>query len=145
MKKLFVILVVFLVCVSSVFAVSSVNVDKAIEEKALELKGVTVNKTVAKIDTYVEDTVKYKFYYYGNGLSYTWTMKEGDCTDKAVLKCAMLKYDKIDCRLVHGYVKTSEDSRKVKHDWIEWKDGKNWVSDECKYWDYCRKTGSGIW
>jgi transglutaminase-like putative cysteine protease len=133
-----------MLCLCVLPSAFAVSYGEDIKKTAFYLKGVTVNKTVANIDRYVESVIEYKFYYYQRGLTKTWSDKKGDCTDKAMLKCEMLKTLKVPCREVHGYVKIGEEY-KTKHDWIEWKDGKNWVSDECKYWDYCKKTGNEIW
>ena len=123
--------------VMMLISVSAKDYRIEIKEKALELK------TLNSIDLWVEDHINYSFYYHARNIKDTWKEKRGDCTDKAILKCVMLTYNKIGCRKVHGYV--TIDNKKVKHDWIEWQENKTWVSNEYMYYKKVERRGLGIW
>ena len=117
-----------------------------IRDQALELK------TVENINDWVESNINYTYYRYARGIDKTWKTREGDCTDKAMLKCRMLGYVNISCRLVRGYSYYDEVDYKEykrtkwrKHDWFEYRVNHTWHTLEYQYFYRLDILGYGIW
>ena len=90
----------------------------------------TLEEKVKVIDYYVHIKNTYEFNWYAVPMRKYWKSHIGDCTDMARLKSYMYRFAEIDNRLVHGFVVT--DSALYKHDWIEYYNGTDWVSNEQK-------------
>ena len=82
-----------------------------------------------EVNYYVEQTIQYQYFKRPQKLDKILKTGIGDCTDKAILKCHLLKQRGINCRIVAGYVWETK-SKRVKHDFIQAKINGTWVSSE---------------
>ena len=99
--------------------------------------------TPRDIDWYVESTTIYHFSFFKRDEYVFWTTKQGDCTDKAILKCKMINDIGIKCRTVHGY--SWSDGNMGMHDWYEYYEDNEWKTYDYIYFDKEEKIGNGIW
>jgi len=136
--KFFIIGMCSIILISSLPLVTAYPYGK-LDIMAKELKGQTDYETVMNIDSWVENNIKHKFYWYPRGISRTLYDMTGDCSDKTVLKQYMLRNNKIDTRLVHGFA----DSK--LHDWYEVKLNNTWWTHEDRYFNLIKKLGYGLW
>jgi transglutaminase-like putative cysteine protease len=105
-------------------------------ELAVLLNTSDTQLTVHLIDYVVENIIEHEFHYYPKGVSRTWRERNGDCTDKAMIKQYMLFKLDIPTRLIHGYDYYGE-----KHDWYEYKYNGTWWNSE----PWSEKIGRGVW
>jgi transglutaminase-like putative cysteine protease len=75
-------------------------------------------------DYWVENNIKYRYFKHPQKLDKILKTGVGDCTDKAILKCHLLKQRGINCRLVAGRV------NHIKHDFIQANINGTWISSE---------------
>ena len=71
----------------------------------------------------VDENIEYKYYSRARGVDVTWRTKQGDCTDKAMVKLELLDIMKVKNRPVYGW------SISGKHDWIEFEYNNTWYQD----------------
>ena len=106
---------------------------------ALFISNLTPEQQFSVIDAYVEENTKYQYFYYlRNPKDYYKTM-QGDCSDKARLKCDVLRKNKIPCGEVYGY-QYGTTYKDGLHAWINVKLNGKWVSSE----PMSRAIGAGI-
>jgi transglutaminase-like putative cysteine protease len=106
----------------------------------LAIQNMTPNDSFHFVDQYVESNIEYKFYYKPHSVRWILKHGRGDCTDKAILKCYILKKAGIPCKTVHGYAHNIR-MDEFKHDFIQVKINKQWQSSE----PYTNITGYGVW
>lgn len=131
MKKGIFLILMVLVIAQVVIAVPKLTetTSKEIKAKAFELEGNSIKESAYRVDNYVQTVIKYKFYWYARGNTYTWYYKEGDCTDKARLSMTMLEHLGIETRFKHGFVKWY--GKWALHDWYEFQDSDGtWINPE---------------
>ena len=101
---------------------------------------ISKNEWVAgNMHDWIEENINYKFYWRPRGVYTTWKTKEGDCTDRAMLLSYMLNQVKIKNRLVHGFCNG------VLHDWVEYKDRKEWKTVEKYNCGSLIRIGGEVW
>lgn len=92
-----------------------------LSEIAGSLKRDTEWLTARAVEAWVQQNIKWVFYYHPRDLDVTWRTKEGDCTDMAMLMKEMLELNGITSHIVHGYgtwAIPNKGEQKVKHDWL---------------------------
>ena len=109
----FLTLIILLLSVSNVLANPF-----EIKQQAEELNTKDYELTYHVIDVWVEQNIKYQFYWFPRDIDITWKEKKGDCTDKAILINRMLSNLNIESRLVHGEALFNK-TNWILHDWIE--------------------------
>jgi len=133
MKKIIILLTMILVLSSFASAVPTLQIamEKDIRQTAHKLKGENLSDTVYRVQNYLEDNIKYQYFWYARGFAATWYQKLGDCTDKAEL--AMIMYDELNitARISWGYVKIKDYGwYEIPHAWIEYYDDTEWINYE---------------
>lgn len=83
------------------------------------------------VDAYIESQTNYTYYYWARPQLAYLNDSKGDCTDKALLKCAILRKEGIPCGAVTGY-KHNIQRPENKHAWILARINDTWISSEPK-------------
>jgi len=130
--------------IAIVDARSITSVYDEIKTDAQQFKDDNKYISVSLIDSHVEEMIQYELQKKDLSIYKIWELKKGDCTEKAKLKCMYAKYINIPCRVVHGYA-YFDDTEKFRHDWVEFKPDKEWISYEQHYFYKIKKTGNGQW
>lgn len=91
------------------------------------IANMTPTDSVATVDWYIERNTNYTFFYWARNPKDYLKDSRGDCTDKALLKCAILRKKHIPCATVWGY-----NENNISHAWYKVKLNNTWVSSEPK-------------
>ena len=132
MRKIIMLIMVAVLCLITVQA-------KSIYQTTKDIAVYDTEHNIHSIIGYVDNEIEYKFFWHPQGVAKTWATKQGDCTDRAMLKQKMLRYIKTDSILLHGYCDG------VKHDYLKFKYNNKWIIDSNGYCDTLTYSGVGIW
>lgn len=96
---------------------------------ALFISHLTPEQQFDFVNQYVEQNTEYKYFYHVQDTKVFQRTMIGDCSDKALLKCTILRKNKIPCGEVYGY-SYNEYGEPQLHAWIKVKINGTWVSSE---------------
>jgi len=112
---------------------------KSIYQTTKDIAVYDTEYNIYSIIGYVDNEIEYKFFWHSQGTAKTWAIKQGDCTDRAMLKQKMFRYINVSSKLIHGYCDGQ------KHDYLIYNFNNRKYIDTNGYCDTLTYSGVGIW